>query len=176
MKDNSQFRFDCCRYIDDILVLNTPQFMNYAEQIYGKALELQVTHSGNEADYLDLGIKIAQYKAQLSVYNKTDVFNFTVNRYGAPDSFVASYMHSNVIYGQLLRMACICTEKSAFENAVISMFKTLNSKKFSAAITLQAYYRFASRYANLLYKFGINNRIDAIQFIQKPIAYMDPVP
>ena len=54
----SQFNFTC-RYIDDVLSINYPDFQNYLGQMYPPELEIKdMTESDTSASYLDLLLSI----------------------------------------------------------------------------------------------------------------------
>ena len=71
----SQFNFTC-RYIDDILSINNPDFENYLGQMYPPELEIKdTTESNTFASYLDLLLSIGRDgQLHTSLYDKRDDF------------------------------------------------------------------------------------------------------
>ncbi len=106
------------RYIDDILTLNCPDFINKAASIYDKELKLEETYKGNHWCFLDLDISLQNGSGIVNVYNKTDAFPFKVNGFGYPDSKVSASIDSNTIIGQPIRYARICSNKSDLLSAL----------------------------------------------------------
>ena len=79
--------------------------------------------SGNDnknVNYLDLNISIQPNKVLVSVYNKTDDFNFNVVSLTFPQSNIPLEVGYNVFYSQILRFGKICSE---FESFICSLHK-----------------------------------------------------
>ena len=68
------------RYIDDVLSLNNPSFIEHLDQIYPSELEIkETTDSKKSASYLDLFLEIDQEGKLVSkIYDKRDDFNFPI--------------------------------------------------------------------------------------------------
>jgi hypothetical protein len=141
------------RYIDDILALNCPDFINKAASIYVKELKLEETYKGNHCCFLDLDISLQNGSGIVNVYNKTDAFPFKVNRFGYPDSKVSASIHSNTIIGQLIRYARICSNKNDFIIRARELFNIYTSRNFPADTMVVNFYRFASSNLALICKF-----------------------
>ena len=82
LKQNSQLAktFSCTfRYIDDLLTLNNPNFVDEIKNIYPTQLELKkTTETDSKLSYLDLEINILDGKFTTTVYDKRDGFNFRI--------------------------------------------------------------------------------------------------
>ena len=69
----------CCRYVDDLMAINYLFFHNIIEEIYPESLKMERSGSNNKnVNYLDLNICIKESSLEITVYNKTDDFNFDV--------------------------------------------------------------------------------------------------
>ena len=88
----SQFNFTyTCRYIDDVLSINNPDFENYLGQMYSPELEIKdTTESNTSASYLDLLLSIGRDgQLHTSLYAKRDDFNFHITNF----PFLSSNIH-----------------------------------------------------------------------------------
>jgi GIY-YIG catalytic domain len=146
------------RYIDDILALNCPDFINKAANIYDRELKLEETFTGNHCCFLDLDIGLQNGSVKTNVYNKTDAFPFKVNRFGYPDSKVSASIHSNTLIGQLIRYARICNNTSDFVNRARELFACYISRDFQTDMLIVNFYRFAFNNQALICKFIYPNR------------------
>lgn len=153
MQDNKFANIIAVRYIDDILVLNDNEFINYAANIYGSQLALEVTHAGNECCFLDLHITTHALAPKIDVYNKTDAFPFTVNRYGYADSCISIKTHSGVIVSQLIRFARIHTDFRDFTHKAAELVHTYKKRGFDNDFIVQLMRQFVKRNRVLLTKF-----------------------
>lgn len=116
--------------MDDILVLNDPQFLSTATLIYDNSLELEITHNGDRCCYLDLDVAIANNTLSVEVYNKVDAFPFVVNRFGYPDSNVSVRTHSTVLFSQFIRFCRLTTTLDACYSAFRQMIRLYRGRGF----------------------------------------------
>ncbi len=104
-----------CRYIDDILSINCPNFMEVSENIYPTTIPLERTNSNNyAAAYLDLFIDFNNSNSLVKLFDKTTKFDFTVNKLVDINSNISSIIQYNIFYSQLLRFAKIFTNRNDF--------------------------------------------------------------
>ena len=84
------------RYLDNILVLNSKDFIEISKNIYPSELTLKRSHGAGHEDYfLDLNVNICDNnKLSFKMYNKTDDFDFEVISFPFPESNI----HSNITY------------------------------------------------------------------------------
>ena len=92
----SQFNFTY-RYIDDVLSINNPNFVNYLGQMYPPELEIKdTTKSNTSASYLDLLLSIGKDgQLRTPLYDKRDDFNFHITNF----PFLSSNIPSSPAYG-----------------------------------------------------------------------------
>ena len=80
-----------CRYIDDLLTLNNPDFQACIGQIYPPELELKkTTESHDRCSYLDLNISVLNSKFCTDLYDKRDTFSFSIVNFPHMDSNIPS--------------------------------------------------------------------------------------
>ena len=98
-----------CRYIDDLLTLNNPDFQACIGQIYLPELELKkTTESHDSCSYLDLNINILNGKFYTDLYDKRDTFSFSIVNFPHMDSNIPSKPAYGVAISQLVRYLRIC--------------------------------------------------------------------
>ena len=98
------------RYIDDLLTLNNPRFLNSRRQIYPHELELKkTTESPTCCSYLDLDITISGLKFTTDLYDKTEVFNFRIVTFPHMDSNIPSKPAYGVFISQLSKGYVVIT-------------------------------------------------------------------
>ena len=68
-----------CRYLDDICTINLQNFGDIAKDIYDNTLLLEGSICSYKQDtFLDLYIRVVDYKFITGIYHKVDDFNFEV--------------------------------------------------------------------------------------------------
>ena len=104
-----------CRYIDDLLTLNNPDFQACIGQIYPPELELKkTTESHDSCSYLDLNISILNGKFCTDLYDKRDTFSFSIVNFPHMDSNIPSKPAYGVVISQLVRYLRICCNYQDF--------------------------------------------------------------
>ena len=111
----SQFTFTC-RYIDDVLSINNPDFENYLGQMNPAGLEIKdTTESRTSASYLDLLLSIeSDGQLRTSLYNKRDDFNFHITNFPFLSSNIPSMPAYAVCIWKLIRYARACSSYQCF--------------------------------------------------------------
>ena len=79
-----------CRYIDDLLTLNNPDFQACIDQIYPPELK-KTTESNDSCSYLDLNINVHNGMFYTDLYNKRDTFRFSIVNFSHVDSNIPSH-------------------------------------------------------------------------------------
>ena len=104
-----------CRYIDDLLTLNNPDFQACIGQIYPPELELKkTTESHDSCFYLDLNINILNGKFYTDLYDKRDTFSFSIVNFPHMDSNIPSKPAYRVAISHLVRYLRICCNYQDF--------------------------------------------------------------
>jgi len=160
------------RYIDDICTtqLSKEEFLEVAKEIYPPSIPLN--HSSGDlfsCDYLDLRITFNP-SMQLSVFDKTEYFNFDVVKFGFAESNVPTSLGYNVFFSQLVRYSRICTNKTDFCLKTKSLVATMTSHQFETRILNKKFKHFAFTYRNVLNKYGIISDKDTIELVNQIFA------
>ena len=105
-------------YLDEILVLNSKDFIHIYKNIYPSELIREPSHGASLEDhFLDLNINISDNnKLSFKMYNKTDDFDFEVINFPFPESKIQSNITYSAFFSQLLRYARICSNYIDFKN------------------------------------------------------------
>ena len=104
-----------CRYIDDLLTLNNPDFQACIGHIYPPELELKkTTESHDSCSYLDLNISILNGKFCTDLYDKRDTFSFSIVNFPHMDSNIPSKPAYGVVISQLVQYLRICCNYQNF--------------------------------------------------------------
>ncbi|MCP4058459.1 MAG: hypothetical protein GY738_14315 [Pseudoalteromonas sp.] len=150
------------RYIDDILCtsISGTEFEAIVKEIYPSSLPLGHA-SGNQdgCNFLDLQIHIRP-NLRISVYDKTDSFNFQVVKFIFSDSNVSINTGRNVFLSQLVRYARICTHFCDFKNKSKELCRCMLSHGFEKPNLIAYFFKFANKNKLLLYKYGIIDKLD----------------
>ncbi len=153
------------RYIDDILVANSDNFMELANNIYPMELPLKRTNpSIDKADFLDLSLSIANGRCHTSVFDKTDSFPFKVIKYGFADSNVHRKVGLGTFYSQCLRFARISDNVTDYQRRVQSCFHDLVNHGFEITRLICKFFLFANKYRDILTKYGLCGHADVVRF------------
>ncbi len=150
-----------CRYIDDLLVVNCPNFLSIAKKIYPDSLPLtsaSCTINNSTCNFLDLSLNISPFS--ISVYNKTDDFNFDVQRYVHNDSNVSPTLGYNVYVAQIIRFGRICTSFPDFIYMCQNLTHTFINHGYSKQLLLKSFFSCFKKHAMILSKYGIFSKSD----------------
>ena len=102
------------RYLDDILIIDSPYFEGVVNQIYPPALQLNKANiSDTEAPYLDLHLSVANGFVSSKIYDKRDDFDFIVN-FPFLDGDVPRRASYGVYISQLIKFARVCNHVTDF--------------------------------------------------------------
>lgn len=147
------------RYIDDILVINIPasEFLDIAKLMYPASLPL--SHSSGYDSFcafLDLQLRFNP-DFQVSVYDKTADFNFSVVKFIFADSNAPEQLGYNVLFAQAIRYARICSNIHDFILKLRDTVTTVKAHGFVSRKLLITLRKFAIKYGHLLLKYGITN-------------------
>ena len=108
-------------------------------------------------NYLDLNIDILDEGLAISVYNKTDDFNFHVVSLTFPHSNIPLEVGYNVFFSQILRYGHICTNLNIFTSHVHKIFIILINRGYERSILIQNIRRCLRKYNTVFRRFGITD-------------------
>ena len=103
------------RFIDDLLTINDrDEFSRSFKEIYPPELELNLEHSGDQVDFLDLNINKENAHLSTTLFDKIDAFPFAIVRL----PFVSSNIPSNMFYAcigaEILRVGRVSSSSENF--------------------------------------------------------------
>ena len=159
-----------CRYVIVFCTFTDVDIIPLLTQIYPTELTLNKTSKVNEATFLDTSIQLVNNRLNLSVYNKTDDFPFTVIKYGHPESNVHSSTGYNTFYGEIMRFARISTHCESFSDRcklLVHDFLNLGYEKERICLT---FFKFVNRNRCLSLKHGITDEYEAILAMQSMLS------
>ena len=106
-------------------------------------------------NYLDLNVNISTEGLEISVYNKTDDFNFHVVSLTFPHSNIPTEVGYNVFSSQVLRYGNVCTRLDIFTSHLHKIFKILVDRGYIRDRLIKGIKRCLRKYNNVFRKFGI---------------------
>ena len=146
------------RYVDDLITFNYLHFHNLINVIYPPSLQMERSGSDNKiVNYLDLNVSIKPDGISVSVYNKTDDFNFNVVSLTFPHSNIPIEVGYNVFYGQILRYGNICTDLDTFTFHLNKIFQIMVSRNYDREYLIKSIRRCLRKYNSIFCKFGIQD-------------------
>ena len=152
-----QLRFTL-RYLDDGINLNCGDFSEVTNSIYPDSLPFDVTSTANNtaANFLDISLQIQnQGELEIKVYNKTDIFNFNVIKYGSYNSNIHTKVGFQVYFSENLRYLRITNQLSEFEMRSREIFLQFLKNGFPREGLLLQFHKFICKYSNLGFKFKL---------------------
>ena len=104
------------RYRDDCTSINVNNFFDIARDIYPPSLDLtRENDRDDEANVLDMEVKLMNRNIITKVYCKTDAFPFHVISLPFLESNLDNKICYRVFYGQVIRYQRLCSFMSGFE-------------------------------------------------------------
>ena len=146
------------RYIDDLFSADFSDFGDHLPHIYPPELEL--TKSNNDdlrVDYLDLRIVSDNNSLNFSLYDKRDAFNFEVVNFPFLDSCIPRNPALGVYYGQLIRIARICTKFEDFYERTRALSGKLLRQGYKHRELLKLTVKFFRVRSNLIDKYHVSD-------------------
>jgi len=144
------------RYVDDLATINYLYFHNIIKDIYPQSLEMERAGNNNKIiNYLDLNINISDKGLEISVYNKTDDFNFHVVSLTFPHGNIPLEIGYNVFFSQILRYGIICTSLDLLTPHIHRIFTILVNRGYNRLILIKNLRRCFKKYNSVFRKFGI---------------------
>ena len=139
------------RYIDDLFSAAFRDFHNHLKNIYPRALELtKSNNSDTEVDYLDIKIKSENSNLIFSLYDKRDAFNFEIINFPHLDSCIPRKPSLGIYYGQLIRIARICSKYEDFCFRTKNLSKRLLNQGYKHSELVKLTSRFYNEKSNLI--------------------------
>ncbi len=150
-----------CRYIDDILSINCPDFMKISEKIYPVTVPLEKTnHTESAGCYLDLDINFSTKNNLIKLFDKTNDFKFTVIKLVSETSNISSIVQYNIFYSQIFRFAKIFSNKNDFLAETADLFADFVFFGYNRKYLGKKLRKIYMNYPGLFLKYNIINRQD----------------
>lgn len=162
------------RYMDDLLIVH-----NYNENfidhiltvVYKNTLSLKKTHiSQHKCNYLDISLEVIDNVIETNLYNKTDYFNFKVNRFPHRDSEISINVKGNVIYTETLRIANHCSKFTHFCSKVKELYNILINNGFNKEFIIANILKCLYKNKQIFYKYNINDNDNNVLHIAKTLC------
>ena len=142
------------RYIDDLLSAAFRGFSNHLVNIYPQALELtKSNNSDTEVDYLDIKIVSENTNLTFSLFDKRDAFNFEIINFPYLDSCIPRKPALGIYFGQLIRIARICSKYEDFCVRTKALSKRLLNQGYKHSELVSLTSRFYNQKSNLINKY-----------------------
>ena len=151
------------RFVDDLISIDYQHFGNLYPEIYPAGLNMERCGDNNRlVNYLDLTLTFDGNGSFTStIYCKQNDFNFSVIRYTFPTGNMPQEIGYNVFFGQVLRFAELCSEKTDFIVLVQKLFKTLNERGYLGRPLQKKFIKMLAQNPNFLSKFGFSDINDS---------------
>jgi hypothetical protein len=130
------------RYIDDVAVINFPEFETYLKNIYPKALS--VTKDAGTKDsihYLDIKI-LFQNPVSFTIFDKRDEFDFSICNFPFNSSNMPYKMIYSVFVSQLFRFTNLCSNSDLFKEKLCNLISKLLKQGYHNKILRYLFYKF----------------------------------
>ena len=152
-----------CRYVDDLITINYLKFQDIITDIYPLSLEMERSGNNNkDVNYLDLHIQISINGPSISVYNKTDDFNFNVISLTFPHSNIPMEVGYNVFFSQILRYGNISSNLENFLFPLRKTFRILLNRGYKYEKLVGCINKCFKKYDNVFRKYNIQDKTNII--------------
>ena len=148
-----------CRYVDDLITINYLNFNNIIGDIYPRSLEMERTGNDNKnVNYLDLNIKVGINGPSISIYDKTDDFNFNVVSLTFPQSNIPIDVGYNVFYSQVLRYGKASSNLNNFLIPLRETFRLLINRGYKYKKLISRIEKCFQKYDDVFRKYSIKDK------------------
>ena len=146
----------CCRYIDDLFLINNDDTMKrVCLQMYPKELTLIPDDTdGTATHFLDLSLKIEEGFLSSRIYDKRDVFNFSVVNFPFLSGNIPNRSSYGVFIGELVRYARGCTYIEDFKCKTKNTISKFLKQNFTPKMLKRSWSKFCRSHVLLIQKFG----------------------
>jgi len=147
---------NCCRYIDDLLMINNDdRMMKVMIDMYPKELILVPDDSdGNLCQFLDLQLTIKDSIISTSIFDKRDAFDFPIVNFPTLSGNVPQKSSYGVFTGELVRYARACTFLEDFHKRTFSLVSKLLKQAFTTKLLRKTWFKFCNDHILLIQKYG----------------------
>ena len=126
-------------------------------EIYHPSLLIEKTNYRlNETNILDINIKISNKRINFGIYNKTDDYNFKINRYPKWLSNIPRCIITNTFASEVLRIYRNCSNYTDFRSRIIELSKTSAHNGWSSNRIVEVLHRTFLSKPYILRKYGFD--------------------
>ena len=130
-----------CRYIDDVSVINFPEFDNYLKTIYPACLEITKSPDAESVHYLDVKINI-KHPIEYTIFDKREEFNFEIINFPHITSNAPKQLFKAVYTSQLFRLIRLNSSANLFMNRLKILTEKLASRGYNKTFLKNVFERF----------------------------------
>ncbi len=163
-----------CRYIDDVLNINCPNFLKVCDKIYPATIPLEQTNPNDlTANYLDLNINLNKTNKNnvTKLHDKTSQFKFTVIKLVPECSNISGLVQYNIFYAQLLRFAKINSNVDDFLVISADLYTDFVFFGYCRKTLAKKVRKLYMNYPALFLKYNVVNRQDFMKLVFNKIIY-----
>jgi hypothetical protein len=142
INDTFMFR-NITRYIDDLAVINFPNFNNYISKIYPQCLEVTTTYDIDNIHYLDLNVNIKK-PINFTIFDKREEFNFPIINFPHFNSNIPLQIFKSVFVSQLHRLLRLNSNNMLFQNRLKILVDKLLYRKYPINLLRHVFNKFLS--------------------------------
>ena len=164
------------RYLDDILNIDNPFFVQSISKIYPRELTLNKANiSDTVVSILNLHLSITDGKITSKIYDKRDDFNFDIVNYPQLDGDVPRTTSYGVYISQLIRFARACSNVEDFNERNKQITGKLLQQGYRFHKLRKFFAKFYKRNGDLLEKYNTNLKALLQHGITHPQFYGDVI-
>ena len=163
------------RYLDGLLNIDNPYFVQMVGQIYPTELQLnKAYYSDTEAPFWDLNLSITNGIVSSKIYDKQDDFNFEIVNFPFLDGDAPRFPSYGIYISQLIRFARVCSNVGDFNRNLFLTVKLLK-QGYRCHKIRKSFSKFYLRHSAIIVTYNIGLKTLLQQGISEPIFYCDLV-
>ena len=165
-----------CRYLDDLLNINSPYFDGMVGRIYPPELHLNKANASDAvAPFLDLHFSISDGFVSSKIYDKRDDFDFDIVNFPFLDGDVPHSTSYGFYISQLIRFARVSSHVTDFNARHTILTGKLLYQGYRYHLLRKTFPNFYRRHYELASKFKVGLKSLLQQGLSEPELYGDLV-
>jgi hypothetical protein len=147
---------NCCRYIDDLMLINNDdRMMKAMTDIYPPELILVPDDTdGISCPFLDLQVVIKDHVISTSIYDKRDTYGFPIVNFPTLTGNIPKKSSYGVFTCELVRYARACTYYEDFKLRTLPLVAKLRKQFFKPKLLTRTWINFCDSHILLIQKYG----------------------
>ena len=144
------------RFIDDLFTINDGgEFSEHYHEIYPPELQLNLEHSGDNVNFLDINIVLSNGNLTYKLYDKRNDFAFNIVRLPFLKSNIPSTMFYSSVAAEILRIGRVSSSLENFLAAVKTLISRMHKQGARTDRMTKVLQRTYGR-QEILKQFGVN--------------------